>query len=124
MKTTFVYTLTGEQIGAAIRHRNQQLVKRMPLRRLIQAVVYLAWIATAVVFFAAHERGGSLAIRIALYVMAAGYTLYYLLYSRAMERLYRTDNHLVDITTELKIEDDGLYFSSGNSRSVIIWSGL
>ena len=71
-----------------------------------------------------HERAGASVVQISLYVMAASYTLYYLLYGRALDQLCRTDNHLMGVPTELRVEDDGLYHSSTNCRSVITWSGL
>ena len=124
MKNIFTYTLTGEQFAAAIRYRNQHLIGRILVRRLMQFVGSVAWIAMVVALFTVHERDGASVVQISLYVMAASYTLYYLLYGRALDQLYRTDSHLVGVPTELRVEDDGLYHSSTNCRSVITWSGL
>lgn len=124
MKNTFTYTLTSEQFAVAIRHRNQQLVRRIPLRRPMQFAGYVAWIAMVVALFTAQERDGSGAVAISLYVMTAGYTLYFLLHGRGMDRLYRSENHLVGVPTELRVADDGLYHSGPTCRSTIAWSGL
>jgi len=124
MKNTFAYVLTGEQFAAAIQYRNQYLLKRTRVRRLMQLAGIVAWIATGVALFVSHEPGGSSVVRISLYVMAAGYSLYYLLYGRALDQLYRIDNYLVGVPTELRVEDDGLYHSSPSCRSLITWPGL
>lgn len=124
MRITFTYTLTGEQFAVASRYRNQQFVRRMPLRRSMQFVAWVAWIAMVVALFTAQDRDPSSAVAISLYVMTAGYTLYILLTSRGMDRLYRSENHLVGVPTELRVEGDGLYHSGPGCRSMIAWSGL
>lgn len=124
MKNTFAYTLTGEQFAVAVRHRNQRFVRRMPLRRPMQWVGWLAWLAMIVALVSAQNRDPSGVVAISLAAMAVSCTIYFLLQSRGMERLYRGDNHLVGVATELRVEDDGLCQSSRNCRSTIMWSGL
>ena len=119
MKNTFTYTLTNDQFVVAIRYRNQQRARRMPLRRPMQLVGLVAWIAMVVALFTAQDRDPSGVVAISLSVMAVGYTLYFLLYGRGMDRLYRSENHLVGVPTELRVEDDGLYQSSPSCRSMI-----
>ena len=124
MKSIFTYTLTSGQFAVAIRYRNQQHTRHMPLRRPIQFIGYVAWIAMIAALFTAQYYNGYGAVTISLYVMTAGYILYYLLYSRGLVQLYRGENHLVGEPTELRVEDDGLYQVSRTCRSTVAWAGL
>ena len=66
MKNIFIYTLAGEQFAAAIRYRNQHLIARIRVRRLMQFVGSVAWIAMVVALFTVHERDGVSVVQISL----------------------------------------------------------
>ncbi|MSP39757.1 MAG: hypothetical protein EXR70_14820 [Deltaproteobacteria bacterium] len=124
MKTTFTFTLTSEQFAVAVRYRNQQRALRMPLRRSMKFFSYVAWLAMIAALFTAQYYNGYSAVTNSLYVMALAYTGYSLLHGRSFDRLYRSENHLIGVSTEISVEEDGLHQTSPNYRSTIAWASL
>ena len=127
MRTQFKFRLTSAHFVQAMRHINQQILKAMPTRWLVQLATLALFASFGfIVAYSLSSRAG-VADYPVLWAAASGMIAMWLsglLYKIGINRVFSKSTHLASVDTTLEVTDDGLRIYNVNGESILPWLAI
>ncbi len=130
MRTQFNYTLSAAQFEQAMRLKNQQMLKALPTRWLIQLLMMVLFAALGFVmaYSSGHWKEGFAAVEtqvgMAAFMALSAHLLATALYSAGLKRMQIKARHGAGVATTLSLEEAGIRTTTQYGESFITWSGM